>query len=53
VRVHKSAAAEENGAGWSEIILNPARKINLLDLMNGVLEDLGEIGSAPINTAMS
>lgn len=42
VRVHINAAAEENSAGWSEIILDPARKINLLDLQNGVLEDLGE-----------
>jgi len=42
VRVHKSADAEEGDAGWSEITLDPARKINLLDLQNGVLEDLGE-----------
>ena len=42
VRVHQSASAEEGDAGWSEITLDPARKINLLDLQNGVLEDLGE-----------
>jgi hypothetical protein len=42
VRVHKSAAASESDPGWSSIVLNPARKINLLGLTNGVLEDLGE-----------
>jgi len=42
VRVHKSADAEEGDAGWSEIVLDPARKLNLLDLQNGVLENLGE-----------
>ena len=42
VRVHKSASASDTDPGWSEITLNPARKINLLDLTNGVLEDLGQ-----------
>ena len=42
VRVHQSSSAPENDAGWTDITLNPARKINLLGLMNGVLEDLGQ-----------
>jgi hypothetical protein len=42
VRVHQSGDASENAGGWSEITLSPARKINLLDLTNGVLESLGE-----------
>ncbi len=42
VRVHQSNSASENDAGWIDITLNPARKINLLDLTNGVLEDLGQ-----------
>ncbi len=42
VRVHQSATASENDAGWSEITLIPPKKINLLDLTNGVLEDLGQ-----------
>lgn len=42
VRVHQSSGASENAGGWSEITLTPARKINLLDLTNGVLEYLGE-----------
>lgn len=42
LRVHQSNTASESTGGWSEITLNPARKINLLDLTNGVLESLGE-----------
>lgn len=42
VRVHQSSSANENDDGWSEITLSPARKINLLNLTNGVLEDLGQ-----------
>lgn len=43
VRIHQSTTAGENAAGWAEIILAPARKINLLDLTNGTLEELGQI----------
>lgn len=42
VRVHQSASASEGDEGWSEVTLEPARKINLLNLTNGVLEDLGQ-----------
>ena len=42
VRVHKSASASENDAGWSDITLSPPKKINLLNLMNGTLESLGQ-----------
>lgn len=42
VRVHRSGTDSAGASGWSEITLNPARKINLLDLTNGVLEYLGE-----------
>jgi len=42
VRVHQSSSASENDGDWSEITLNPARKINLLNLTNGALESLGE-----------
>src|SRR6185295_5389387 len=46
VRVHQSDNASENAAGWTDITLNPARKINLLDLNdptdpNRALEFLG------------
>ncbi len=43
VRVHQSATATENDAGWSDLTLSPAQKINLVTLTNGVLMDLGQI----------
>lgn len=42
VRVHKSSSASDTDAGWTDITLSPARKINLLNLTNGVLENLGQ-----------
>ncbi|TFW09238.1 DUF4382 domain-containing protein, partial [Oxalobacteraceae bacterium OM1] len=42
VRVHQSGNASETDAGWTDITLNPARKINLVNLTNGVLESLGQ-----------
>jgi hypothetical protein len=42
VRAHQSASAGENDAGWTDIVVSPARKINLLSLQNGVLVDLGQ-----------
>src|SRR5438128_8690255 len=47
VRVHQSDNASENAAGWTDFTLDPARKINLLDLNdptqpNFALETLGE-----------
>jgi hypothetical protein len=42
VRAHKSGGAEEGDAGWTDITLEPARKIDLLNLTNGILEELGE-----------
>jgi hypothetical protein len=42
VRVHRSGTASDTDGGWTSITLNPPRKINLLDLTNGVLETLGE-----------
>lgn len=42
LRAHQSSTANENDEGWSDITLNPAVKINLLDLSNGVLKALGQ-----------
>ncbi len=42
VRVNKSSTASETDSGWTDITLNPARKINLLNLTNGVLDTLGQ-----------
>jgi hypothetical protein len=43
VRVHQSSSATDTDAGWSDITLNPARKIDLLSLNNGTLDNLGQI----------
>ena len=43
VRVHQSASANDNAAGWSEITLTPAKRVDLLTLTNGVLEGLGSM----------
>ena len=42
VRVHKSAAATDNDAGWADVTLTPAQRIDLLSLTNGVLTELGQ-----------
>ena len=47
VRVHQSSSVDDNAAGWTDITLTPARKINLLNLNdptqpNFALESLGE-----------
>jgi hypothetical protein len=43
VRIHKSDSADANDGGWTDITLDPARKINLVNLTNGALEELGEV----------
>ncbi len=42
VRVHQSSSASDSDSGWSEIALSPSRRINLLNLTNGVLDELGQ-----------
>ena len=42
VRVHASSTAEDADGGWSEVVVNPAQRIDLLDLTNGVLAELGQ-----------
>jgi hypothetical protein len=41
VRVHQSSDAEPSAGGWTDLAISPAKKINLLDLTNGRLEELG------------
>jgi len=41
VRVHTSASAGDNDAGWRDLTLAAPRRIDLLGLTNGVLEELG------------
>jgi len=43
VRVNKSASAGETDAGWTDIALAAPKKVNLLNLTNGVLETLGQV----------
>ena len=47
VRVHQSSSAAEGDSGWSEIVLNPAKRVDLLSLQNGVLAELGQTPLAP------
>lgn len=43
VRVHQSASVEdENDAGWVDVPVTDVRKVDLLSLTNGVLEELGQ-----------
>lgn len=41
VRIHASGSAADTDGGWTDITLNPARKINLLNLTNGTVDVLG------------
>ena len=43
VRVHQSSNANDSDAGWAEVVLNPARRIDLLNLQNGILDELGQV----------
>jgi hypothetical protein len=42
VRVHQNAGAADADGGWSEIVVSPARRVDLLALTNGALEELGQ-----------
>jgi len=42
IQVHQNAEAEPTDSGWSEIVLAPAMRVDLLTLQNGVLAELGQ-----------
>lgn len=42
IRVHRSSSAADGDTGWGEIVLSPARRIDLLTLTNGVFTELGQ-----------
>lgn len=42
-RVHSSGAAADADAGWHELTLATPKRIDLLNLTNGVLEELGSV----------
>lgn len=41
VRVHASGSAADADAGWRDLVLDAPKRIDLLTLTNGVLEELG------------
>lgn len=41
VDVHRSNEADDNDSGWQSLVLDPPRRVDLLTLTNGVLEELG------------
>ena len=43
VRVHASSTAADGDAGWSEVVLSPAQRIDLLSLTNGTVLELGQV----------
>jgi len=43
VRVHQSATAADEDGGWSELTLSAPRRLDLVSLSNGVLEELGTV----------
>lgn len=43
LRVHARGDAADSDGGWSELVLSPARRLDLLTLSNGVLEELGQL----------
>lgn len=47
IRFNIDAAATAGGTGWTDIVLQPARKINIANLRNGALEALGVSALAP------
>ena len=47
VRIHKSVSAAENDPGWVVISLPAPKRLDLLTLTNGALEELGQ---APLET---
>ena len=42
IRVHQSNTASDTDAGWSDVVLSPTRRVDLLTLTNGVLSELGQ-----------
>jgi hypothetical protein len=42
VRIHQSATAADTDAGWTDITLSPAMRVDLLTLTNGTFTTLGQ-----------
>ena len=50
VRVHRSSGAADDDSGWEDVEVSPAKRVTLLDLTNGVLE---ELGSEPVPAGLA
>lgn len=42
VRVHQSSTAAESDGGWVDLVQDPAQRVDLLTLTNGLLMELGQ-----------
>ena len=42
IRVHMSSSASDTDTGWSEVVLSPAKRVDLLTLSNGILSEMGQ-----------
>jgi hypothetical protein len=49
VDVHRSSEATDTDSGWQSLVLDPPRRVDLLTLTNGVLEELGTT-TLPVGT---
>ena len=47
IRVNRDARARDGDPGWTDVVLSPARRVDLLTLKNGVMEALGEAALDP------
>ena len=43
IRIHQSSTASDSDSGWREILVSPQRRVDLLDLTNGALQELGSL----------
>lgn len=43
IRIHQSNTASDSDRGWREIVVSPQRRIDLLGLTNGALQELGSL----------
>ncbi len=43
IRIHQSSTASDNDSGWREIVVSPQQRVDLLNLTNGALQELGSL----------
>jgi len=47
VRIHASSTADERSSGWTDITVNPPKKVDLVELINGRTVELGQARLEP------